>query len=149
MKIWMDGDACPKPIKEILFRAANRTQTELVIVANHIFNIPSSKFIKLIQVAHGFDAADKYIVEHLQTKDIVITADLPLADEVVTKGGLAINPRGELYSSNNIKQLLASRNNNELLRGAGLIQGGPASFGPKDIQKFANQLDSLLQRSHN
>ena len=146
MTIWMDGDACPKPIKEILFRVANRTQTSLIIVANHIFNIPPSKFIKLIQVAHGFDAADKYIVDQMQENDLVITADIPLADEVVTKGGLAINPRGELYSSNNIKQLLASRNNNESLRGAGMISGGPPSFGPKDIQKFANQLDTLLRK---
>jgi uncharacterized protein len=147
MKIWMDGDACPKPIKEILFRTAIRTNIHLIIVANHIFNIPASKFITFTQVTHGFDAADQYIVDTMQMHDLVITADLPLADAVVSKGGLAINPRGELYSANNIKQLLAARNHNESLRGAGIISGGPSAFNAKDIQKFANQLDRLITRN--
>lgn len=144
MQIWIDGDACPKPIKEILFRTAIRTQTSLIVVSNHALNTPASPFIKRNQVGAGFDVADKHIVDHMQAGDLVITADIPLADDVVTKGGLALNPRGELYSVNNIKQLLGQRNLNETLRGGGMISGGPPKFGPKEIQRFANSLDRFL-----
>ena len=147
MQIWMDGDACPKPIKDILFRTAVRTQTLLIVVSNHALNTPASLYIKRSQVGAGFDVADNYIVEHMQAGDLVITADIPLADDVVTKGGLALNPRGELYSVNNIKQLLGQRNLNETLRGGGMISGGPAKFGPKEIQRFANSLDKFLAQN--
>ena len=110
MQIWIDGDACPKPIKDILFRTAIRTQTPLIVVSNHALNTPASPFIKRNQVGAGFDVADRHIVDNMQAGDLVITADIPLADDVVTKGGLALNPRGELYSENNIKQLLGQRN---------------------------------------
>jgi len=144
MQIWIDGDACPKPIKDILFRTAIRTQTPLVIVANHFMPYPSSPFITKQNVGSGFDVADKQIVDSMQPGDLVITADIPLADEVVTKGGLALNPRGELYSKNNIKQHLSLRNHNETLRGASMISGGPSKFGPKEIQRFANSLDRFI-----
>ncbi len=144
MQLWIDGDACPKPIKDILFRTAIRTQTPLIIVSNHPLNTPSSIYIKRHQVGAGFDVADNHIVEAMEAGDLVITADIPLADDVVTKGGWALNPRGELYSTNNIKQLLAQRNLNETLRGGGMISGGPAKFGPKEIQRFANSLDKFL-----
>lgn len=144
MQIWIDGDACPKPIKDILFRTAIRTQTPLIVVSNHALNTPPSPYIKRNQVGAGFDVADNHIVNNMQAGDLVITADIPLADDVVTKGGLALNPRGEMYSINNIKQLLAQRNLNETLRGGGMISGGPAKFGPKEIQKFANNLDRFL-----
>lgn len=144
MQIWMDGDACPKPIKDILFRTAVRVKMQLIVVSNHALTTPPSPFIKRVQVSAGFDVADKYIVVNMNPGDLVITADIPLADEVVTKEGLALNPRGELYSKNNIKQLLAQRNMNETLRGASMISGGPAKFGPKEIQRFANCLDKII-----
>lgn len=148
MQIWIDGDACPKPIKEILFRTAIRTKTPMVVVSNHALNTPASPYIKRNHVGAGFDMADKHIVDNMQAGDLVITADIPLADDVVTKGGWALNPRGELYSENNIKQLLGQRNLNETLRGGGMISGGPPKFGPKEIQRFANALDKFLaQRS--
>lgn len=144
MQIWMDGDACPRPIKEILFRTAIRSQLCLWVVSNHALTVPSSAFIKRLQVGSGFDVADRQIVEEMQSGDLVITADIPLADMVVEKGGLALNPRGELYSKNNIKQHLSQRNLNESMRGGGLITGGPAKMGPKEIQRFANQLDKFI-----
>ncbi|MDP3560243.1 MAG: YaiI/YqxD family protein [Legionellaceae bacterium] len=144
MQIWMDGDACPKPIKEVLYRAAIRTKTCLILVANHYISTPSSPFIKKHQVGAGFDMADKTIVAHMQPGDLVITADIPLADEVVSKGGTALNPRGELYTENNIKQHLARRNLNEVLRGGGLMSGGPAKLDNKNVQIFANSLDRIL-----
>ena len=146
MQIWMDGDSCPKPIKDILFRTAIRTKTPLIVVSNHALNTPASPFIKRNQVGAGFDVADRHIVDNMQAGDLVITADIPLADDVVTKGGLALNPRGELYSENNIKQLLGQRNLNETMRGGGMISGGPAKFGPKEIQRFANNLDKFLAK---
>jgi uncharacterized protein YaiI (UPF0178 family) len=144
MQIWIDGDACPKVIKDLLFRAAIRTQTQLVVVSNHILTIPSSPYIKRWQVGFGFDVADNYIVDMMQPGDLVITADIPLADDVVTKGGTALNPRGELYTANNIKQLLARRNINESLRSCQMIKGGPDKLSAKEIQTFANTLDKLL-----
>ena len=144
MQIWIDGDACPKVIKDLLFRAAIRTQTHMTVVSNHLLTIPGSPFIKRWQVGAGFDVADNYIVDTMQAGDLVITADIPLADDVVTKGGIALNPRGELYTLNNIKQHLARRNLNETLRGAQMVKSGPDKFSPKEIQLFANTLDKLL-----
>lgn len=148
MQIWIDADACPNPIKTILFRAAIRTKILLLVVANHEIYAPPSLYIKKYQVAQGFDAADQYIVANLQAGDLVITADIPLADAVVSKGGWALNPRGELYTANNIKQHLAIRNRNESLRSSNQLAGGPPKLNEKDVRDFANGLDSLLAKSH-
>lgn len=144
MQIWIDGDACPKVIKDLLFRAAIRTQTIVTVVSNHPLSIPSSPYIKHWQVGFGFDVADQYIVDHMQSGDLVITADIPLADAVVTQGGVALNPRGEVYSSQNIKQHLAMRNLNESLRSCQMITGGPEKLSQKETQAFANSLDRFL-----
>ncbi len=144
MTIWLDGDACPKPIKDILCRAATRTETQLIIVANHFFSTPPSKFIKKQLVGAGFDVADNYIVAHLTPGDLLITADIPLADAAISKGGIVINPRGELYTTQNIKQYLAHRNMNESLRSTGHLSGGPSKLGAKEIQQFSNYLDKIL-----
>jgi uncharacterized protein YaiI (UPF0178 family) len=147
MLIWIDGDACPKAIKDILFRAAIRTQTHVMVVSNHALTIPPSRFIKKHQVGFGFDVADQYIVQHLTAGDLVITADVPLADEVITKGGLALNPRGALYSPQNVKQHLTMRNLNESLRSCNLISGGPPKMSQKEIRDFANCLDGLISKN--
>ena len=146
MHIWIDGDACPKLIKDLLFRAAIRTKTHLIVVSNHTLIVPPSPYIKRWQVGFGFDVADNYIVDTMQPGDLVITADIPLADDVVTKGGTALNPRGELYTTNNIKQLLARRNLNESLRSCQMVRGGPDKFTSKEIQVFANTLDRILAK---
>ena len=146
MQIWVDADACPNIIKEILFRAANRSQTEIVLVANQVLRVPISPFIKKMQVSSGFDVADNHIVQELQSGDLVITADIPLANLVVEKGGIALNPRGQLYSAQNIKHHLSIRNFNESLRNSGAITGGPPQLSKKEIQAFANQLDKFLAR---
>jgi uncharacterized protein YaiI (UPF0178 family) len=146
MQIWLDGDACPKVVKEIIFRAVIRTKTSLILVANHLVPIPPSLFIKRIQVSGGFDVADQYIVDNLQHGDLVITADIPLADLVVAKGGLALNPRGELYTASNIKQFLSIRNFSESLRGSGVVTGGPSALDSKSTQLFANNLDKFLRQ---
>lgn len=146
LQIWLDGDACPKPIKAILIRAIIRTKTPLIIVANHFIPTPASPFIKKWQVGAGFDMADNAIAANIKPRDLVITADIPLADAIVAKGGFALNPRGEMYSTQNIKQLLAMRNFNESLRSSGLISGGPPKIGPKELQQFANSLDTYLTR---
>lgn len=147
MKIWIDGDACPKAIKQILFRAAVKRKIETIMVANHLAVIPPSPYIKKVQVELGFDKADKYIVTHVHPQDLVITADIILADEIVTKQSLALNPRGMLYSSNNIKSVLARRHLNESLRESGLIQGGLDALSAKEIQSFSNQLDRIITLS--
>lgn len=144
MKIWIDGDACPKAIKQILFRAAMKRSVPLCIVANHTTNIPPSLFIKRILVEAGFDAADKYIVAHLEKNDLVITADTILADLVIDKEAIALNPRGTLYSANNIKQVVTMRNLNEILRGSGLIRGGLSQLSAKEVQSFSNHLDKII-----
>lgn len=144
MQIWVDADACPKVIKEILFRAAIRTKTKVILVANQLLYTPPSPFITKIQVQSGFDVADNEIVEKLQAGDLVITADIPLADAAVTKKCIALNPRGELYSHENIKQRLTIRNISEELRGIGVSTKGPPKLGTRDIQAFANKLDQLL-----
>ncbi len=144
MRIWVDADACPNVIKEILFRAADRTKTQLILVANQPLRSPPSPFIKKMQVSSGFDVADNQIVLNMQAGDLVITADIPLADAVIDKGGIALNPRGELYSKGNIKQRLSIRNFSEQLRSTGVVTGGPARLSKKEIQAFANRLDQFL-----
>lgn len=147
MKIWVDGDACPKVIKEILFRAITRTSTELILVANAFVATPGSRFIRKVQVPKGFDVADNYIVSQVEPGDLVITADIPLAAEVVARGALALNPRGELYTANNIKQRLTMRDMMEQLRSNGVCVGGPATFSIKEKTAFANALDKILAKS--
>jgi uncharacterized protein YaiI (UPF0178 family) len=144
MNIWIDADACPKVIKEILFRAAQRTETMLILVSNHAIAVPSSPFITRIQVTSGFDVADNKIIERLQPGDLVITGDIPLADAVVSKGCIALNPRGELYTVSNIKERLSMRNFSDQLRGSGVMTGGPSTLSKKQIQDFANKLDRIL-----
>ncbi|HIO92657.1 MAG TPA: YaiI/YqxD family protein [Leucothrix mucor] len=146
MKIWVDADACPVVIKEILFRAANRTKTHVILVANQFIRIPKSNYVEFIQVAAGFDVADNEIVKRLEADDLVITADIPLADEVIEKMGLAINPRGELYTKENIKARLNMRDFMETLRSSGVNTGGPPPLNQADRQNFANQLDRLLAK---
>lgn len=143
-QIWVDADACPKAIKDILFRAANRTGISLTLVANQPLRVPGSRHIRSIQVAAGFDVADDYIVQQVGADDLVITADIPLAAEVITQGGLALNPRGELYTEENIRQRLNMRDFMDTLRSSGVHTGGPASLSQADRQAFANQLDRLL-----
>ncbi len=144
MQIWVDADACPNVVKDILFRAAERTKTNLTLVANQPVKIPPSRYIKTVRVANGFDVADKEIIEQLGPGDLVVTADIPLAAEVVEKGAHALNPRGELYTEENIRQRLAMRNLMDELRSSGVNTGGPPTFSHKERQAFANHLDRLL-----
>lgn len=144
LQIWIDADACPNVIKDILFRAAERKQIPVTLVANRLISAPPSRFIKAVQVPGGFDVADNYIVQHCQAKDLVITADIPLAAEVVAKQAYALNPRGELYTRENIKEHLAMRDFMTELRDTGQTTGGPSAFGQKDKQAFANALDRFL-----
>ncbi|MCU7853271.1 MAG: YaiI/YqxD family protein [Candidatus Thiodiazotropha sp. (ex Monitilora ramsayi)] len=144
--IWVDADACPKVIKEILFRAAERVGIPVTLVANQPITIPKSRFIRFVQVAAGFDVADNHIVQETHADDLVITADIPLASEVIDKGALALNPRGELYTKENIRQRLTMRDFMDTLRGSGVDTGGPPSFSQADRQAFANQLDRLLAK---
>ncbi len=143
-QIWVDADACPKVIKEILFRAANRVGVPLILVANQPLQVPGSRYIRSIQVAAGFDVADNHIVQQAEAGDLVITADIPLAAEVITKGCLALNPRGDLYTEDNIRQRLNMRDFMDTLRSSGVDTGGPASFSQSDRKAFADQLDRLL-----
>jgi uncharacterized protein YaiI (UPF0178 family) len=143
-QIWVDADACPKVIKEILFRAAERVGIQLTLVANQPLTIPRSRHIRTVQVPAGFDVADNYIVQQVTKDDLVITADIPLAAEVIAKGALALNPRGELYTEANIRQRLSMRDFMETLRSSGIDTGGPAALSQADRQQFANQLDRLL-----
>lgn len=147
MTIWVDADACPKMIKDILFRAAIRTNTNLILVANSCLNHPNSPFIRSIVVEKGYDCADHYIKNHMQANDLVITADIPLAAEVIAKQGLAISPRGEMFSINNIKQRLTLRDINEQLRSAGERTGGPSALSIKEKTSFANALDRWLAKN--
>lgn len=144
MNIWVDADACPKVIKEILFRAAERVGVPLTLVANQPVSVPPSRLIRSIQVGSGFDVADNLIVQRLSAGDLVITADIPLAAEVIGKGGLALNPRGELYTSDNVRERLNMRDFMDTLRSSGIQTGGPAALSQADRQAFANQLDRLL-----
>jgi uncharacterized protein YaiI (UPF0178 family) len=145
MKIWVDADACPKIIKEILFRAAVRTKTSLVLVSNHALVTPPSPFITKMQVLSGYDVADNKIIEQTEPNDLVITSDIPLAAAVIEKGAFALNPRGELYTPANIKERLSIRNFSTDLRGSGVRTGGPPTLSKKEIQRFANELDKALR----
>jgi uncharacterized protein YaiI (UPF0178 family) len=147
MQIWVDADACPGEIKELLYRAAKRTQTKVTLVANQALRTPRSGFIDSIVVPSGMNVADRRIVELVQPGDLVITADIPLAAEVVAKGGQALDPRGELYTEANVGERLAVRNLFDELRGGGEITGGPATFTAKDRQAFANQLDRWFTKA--
>lgn len=146
MQIWVDADACPNVIKEILFRAAERQKIEVILVANQALRVPRSPFIKTKQVGTGFDVADNYIAQNVQIGDLVITADIPLAAQVVERQAQALNPRGEFYTLENIQQRLSMRNFMEELRSSGAITGGPAALNQQDRQAFANQLDRFLAR---
>ncbi len=144
MQIWVDADACPGEIKELLYRAAKRTQTQVTLIANQALRTPRSEFVDSIVVPSGMNVADRRIVELVQPGDLVITADIPLAAQVVAKGGQALDPRGELYTDANVGERLAVRDLFDELRGGGQIGGGPSSFTAKDRQAFANQLDRWL-----
>ena len=146
MKIWIDADACPKLVKEIIFRASQRTKTAVTLVANQYIPNPKSPIINSVQVKQGFDEADNYIVDHLEPDDIVITADIPLASDAIDKGAIVINPRGDLYTEENIKQRLSMRDLMEELRSTGEVLGGPSAYSSKDSQSFANCLDRLLAK---
>ena len=146
MKIWVDADACPGVIKEILFRAAERAQIATTLVANQYIKIPSSSNIKFVLVSSGFDVADNEIVKRLEPGDLVITADIPLAAEAIEKGGIALNPRGELYTTDNIKARLSMRDFMDTLRSSGVQTGGPPALNKNDRQAFANNLDKLLTK---
>lgn len=144
MQVWVDADACPAEIKDLLFRAAKRTQIKVTLVANQPMRTPRSEFIDSLLVPAGLNVADQRIVELTEEGDLVVTADIPLAAQVVEKGGQALNPRGALYTAENIGQRLAVRDLMDDLRGEGQITGGPANFNAKDRQAFANQLDRWL-----
>mgnify|MGYP003325446325 FL=1 len=146
MHIWVDGDACPVEIKELLYRAAVRVQLKLTVVANQTIRIPRSEYISLMTVPSGLNVADKQIVELLNPGDLVVTADIPLAAHVVQKGGIALDPRGDLLTEANIGERITMRNLMDELRGNDLVTGGPAPYGPKDKQAFANQLDRILAK---
>jgi uncharacterized protein YaiI (UPF0178 family) len=146
MKIYVDADACPNPIKEILFRAAERTATRVVLVANHEIRVRQSRHISFLRVAAGYDVADNEIVERLEPGDLVITADIPLAAEIIERDGRALSPRGELFTRDNIKARLTMRDLMESLRASGVDSGGPAPLGQADRKAFADQLDRLLSR---
>ncbi|MFK5969000.1 MAG: YaiI/YqxD family protein [Candidatus Marithrix sp.] len=149
MKIWVDADACPVVIKDILFRAAARTEIQLTLVANQPMHTPPSRYIKAIQVPPGFDIADNEIIKRLNIGDLVITSDIPLAAEVIEKGSHALNPRGELYSTENIKSRLNMRDFMDTLRSSGINTGGPPALNYKDRQIFANNLDKFLTKYSN
>ena len=148
MRIWVDADACPGEIKELLYRVADRVKVKLTLVANQSMRIPRSEFIDSMLVPDGANVADRRIVELASPGDLVVTADIPLAGDVVAKGAQAIDPRGGLYTENNIGELLARRNMLDQLRGSGQISGGPSNFGAKDRQAFANQLDRWLAKNN-
>lgn len=146
MKIWVDADACPNAIKEIVFRAAERAQVETVLVANQPLRVPASKYVRFIQVGSGFDAADARIVELIEPKDLVITADIPLAAAAIQKNAQALNPRGERYTAENVRERLSIRNFMQDLREGGVRTGGPTALSARDKQAFANQLDAVLAK---
>lgn len=146
MKIWVDADACPVAIKEILYRAANRAQIPLTLVANRFLRVPPSPYIRALQVPGGFDVADQRIAQAVEAGDLVITADVPLAAQVIAKGATVIDPRGEFLSGANIEERLTMRNFMEGLRSSGVETGGPAALSNADRQAFANQVDRLLAK---
>ena len=147
MRIWVDADACPVAVKEILFRAAERTGVELILVANQAIRKPVLQNIKMLQVPSGFDVADNEIVKQAKAGDLVITSDIPLAAEVIENQGFALNPRGEMYSANTIKAQLSMRDFMDTLRGSGIQSGGQPPYGQADRKAFANQLDKFLVKN--
>ena len=150
MKIWFDADACPGVVKEILYRAADRTGVQLTLVANQALNVPSSSNISSLQVPKGFDVADDEIVTRLNAGDLVITGDIPLAAEVIDKGGHALSPRGEMHTTENIRARLNMRDFLDTMRSSGVeMGGGPAAYSQRDKQTFANELDRFLTRYYN
>ena len=146
MSIWVDADACPNVIKEVLYRAADRTATTVTFVANQFLRVPPSPYLRTLQVPAGFDVADNEIVKRVEAGDLVITADIPLAAEVIEKGAAALNPRGERYSPATIRERLTMRDFMDTLRSSGVQTGGPAAMSPRDRQQFANELDSWLRQ---
>ena len=146
MSIWVDADACPNVIKEVLYRAADRTATTVTFVANQFLRVPPSPYLRTLQVPAGFDVADNEIVKRVEPGDLVITADIPLAAEVIEKGAAALNPRGERYSPATIRKRLTMRDFMDTLRSSGVQTGGPAAMSPRDRQQFANELDSWLRQ---
>lgn len=147
MKIWVDADACPVVIKEILYRAAKRTEILVTLVANQPLQVPPSEFIKTVRVSSGFDVADNEIVKRANEGDLVITSDIPLAAEIIEKGAHALNPRGELYSASTIKSILNMRDFMDTLRSSGVQTGGPPPLSQSDRQAFANHLDTFLTKN--
>lgn len=147
MQIWVDADACPNVIKEVLFRAAERTGMMVTLVANQIIRTPPSKFLRTLRVEAGFDVADNEIVRRTEPGDLVITADIPLAAEVIEKGGVALNPRGERYTTETIKERLNMRDFMDTMRASGVQTGGPPVLNQRDRQQFANELDKWLQQA--
>ncbi|WP_438862880.1 YaiI/YqxD family protein [Neptunicella sp.] len=146
MKIWVDADACPVVIKEIVFRASERTKTPVTLVANQYVRTPASKYINAIQVASGFDVADDEIVKRLNSGDLVITSDIPLAAEVIEKGGFALNPRGELYTASNVRVRLNMRDFMDTMRASGVNTGGPPALSQAERKMFADELDKWLTK---
>jgi len=146
MRLWVDADACPKAVKEIVYRAADRLKIHTSFVANSRLTLPPSAYLHFVLVDAGFDVADREITRMMQAGDLVITADIPLAADAIDKGGYALNPRGEFYTQDNVKSALSMRNFMDGLRGAGTITGGPAAFSQRDRTAFANQLDRFLTR---
>ncbi|MGD1853078.1 MAG: YaiI/YqxD family protein [Leptolyngbyaceae cyanobacterium] len=146
MKIWVDADACPNVIKEILYRAAKRLQIQLTLVANAPLQVPGSPYVEWVQVRSGFDVADNYIVQQMSPGELVITADIPLAANAIAKGGYVLSPRGEFYDKGNIRERLSMRNFMESLRNSGIETGGPAAMSSRDRETFANQLDRFLTK---
>ena len=145
MKIWVDADACPGVIKEILFRAARRTETEITLVANQFMRVPPSPYIHFLKVAAGFDVADNEIVKRISSGDLVITSDIPLADAVISKSAHALSFRGERFTPDSIKERLGTRNFLETLRSSGIQTGGPSALSQSDRQAFGNALDQILR----
>ncbi|MCP5425174.1 MAG: YaiI/YqxD family protein [Gammaproteobacteria bacterium] len=144
MKIWIDADACPNPIKEVVYRASKRLTISVTLVANRPLKTPASRLIQAIQVSQGFDVADHYLIGHAARGDLVVTGDIPLAAELIERGIAALNPRGEMYTRDNVGERLATRNLMEDLRATGMVGGGPAPFSERDKQAFANSLDRWL-----
>jgi len=147
MQIWVDGDACPGDVKSLLFKAAVNRKVQVTVVANQPITVPPTPYIAMVRVPSGMNVADRKIVELVSAGDLVVTADIPLAADVIAKGAVALNPRGELYTSDNIGGRLAMRDLIDELRGAGLVTGGPSGYGAKERQAFANQLDKWLSRA--
>jgi uncharacterized protein len=146
MKIWIDADACPRVIKDMIFRASERLELEVCQVANNDLSRSHTRYVTSVRVKSGFDVADDYIAEHAEPCDLVVTADIPLAARIVEKGGVALDPRGELYTEENVGERLSMRNLMQELRADGLVQGGPGQFSLTDRQRFASSMDRLLTR---